>query len=89
MGSHGREEHEQTPDTMGCSCVGLYLPVRAEEIEPRFLFRFSVCARSFFKYFYIGCTQLNLYQKAKGWRFSDNCSDKVCVVCTGPNTMIM
>ena len=46
MGQHDQEEHKETPGTLGCSCIGLYLAVRAaHEIELRFSFRFSVCFR--------------------------------------------
>ena len=39
-------EHQETPGTLGCPCIGLYLAVRAVfEIEPRFSFRFSACFR--------------------------------------------
>ena len=37
---------QDTPGTLGCFGIGLYLAVRdAYEIEPRFSFRFSVCFR--------------------------------------------
>ena len=25
MGQHDQEEHKETPGTLGCSCIGLYL----------------------------------------------------------------